>query len=721
MAKEIILKNYLNTINLGNNTLGVKAAAKRYFDKEVSDLTLSECAVIAGITQNPSKFNPISEKGRKNNEDKRRVILQYMYEQGYIDKAEQEEALADDVYSRIQNVDLVTKESDSPYSYFTDELIEQVLEALQEKKGYTETQAYNVLFSEGLSIFTTQDPKLQAIVDAEVNNEENYDVVYYSVDYRLSLQHEDGTTTHYSDESMKSYFKNDLGRASFNGLFDSKEEAAEAIETYKAAMLKEGDTVLGESTYYVLQPQLSFVLMDQSTGYVKAINGGRGEKEISRSLNRATNTVKQPGSTFKVLTTFAPAIDTCGDTLASVYYDAPYTVGAKTFRNWYGGKGYFGYSNIRDGIVYSMNIVTVRCMMETVTAELGVEYARNFGISTLTDSDYNASTALGGITTGVSNLELTAAYAAIANEGIYTKPVFFTKILDHDGKVILENEPETRRVIKESTAFLLTDAMAQSMESSRMYASPGVNLNSTSPSANIPGMSNAGKSGTTSDNNDIWFVGYTPYYTAGVWSGCDENQKISAIGSSTSYHKKIWRKIMTQVHEGLADVGFHMPDSIEAVQVCRKSGMLPSPGICELDPRGSSIYTEYFEKGTAPTEICTHHVLTTVCAESGGTPTEFCPEESRIQRAAMVLPANETGATDDSNYIAQPEPCPIHTTPIETLPEESESSGSSSSTITTIPLGPGYLGPGYNNSNSGSSGSTNSYGPGNYGPAAGRP
>lgn len=695
MDKKIILKNYLNTINLGNNTLGVKAAAKRYFDKEVSDLTLSECTVIAGITQNPSKFNPISEKGRVNNEDKRRVILQYMFEQGYITKEEQEEALADDVYSRIQNVDLVAKESDTPYTYFTDELIEQVLEALQEKKGYTETQAYNLLFSGGLSIYTTQDPELQAIVDEEVNDESNYDVVYYSVDYRLSVQHSDGTTTHYSDENMKTYFRNEGGRSAFDGLFDSKEEAAEAIETYKAAVLKEGDTVLGESTYYVLQPQLSFVLMDQSTGYVKAISGGRGEKEISRSLNRATNTVKQPGSTFKVITTFAPAIDTCGDTLASVYYDAPYTVGSKTFRNWYGGKGYMGYSSIRDGIVYSMNIVTVRCLMETVSAELGVEYARNFGITSLTESDYNASTALGGITNGVSNLELTAAYATIANSGVYTKPVFFTKILDHDGKVLLENEPETKRVLKESTAFLLTDAMAQSMESSRMYASAGVNLNSTSASANIPGMSNAGKSGTTSDNNDIWFVGYTPYYTAGVWSGCDDNQKISAIGSSTSYHKKIWRKIMTRIHENLPDVGFEKPDSIIAVQVCRKSGMLPIPGVCDLDPRGSAVYTEYFEKGTAPTELCSHHVLTTVCSESGGTPTEYCPEECKVQRAAMVLPANETGATDDSNYIAQPESCTVHTEPLEVVPEEDDATDESSSQITTIPLGPGYRGPGY--------------------------
>ena len=556
MDKEIILKNYLNTINLGNNTLGVKSAAKRYFGKDVSDLTLSEATVIAGITQNPTKYNPLSEKGQKNNEEKRRVILQYMYEQGKISKEDQEEALADDVYSRIQNVDLVTQESQNPYSYFTDELTEQVMTALQEKLGYTESQASNLLYAGGLSIYTTQDPDLQAIVDEEVNNPDNYDVVYYSVDYRLSIQHEDETVTNYSDETMKTYYRTDLGQASYDGLFKTKEEADEAIAAYKSAMTKEGDTVLGEVVYYILQPQVSFVLMDQHTGYVKAVNGGRGTKEISLSLNRATNTLRQPGSTFKVLTAFAPALDTCGATLSTVYYDAPYTVGQKTFRNWYAKKGYMGYSTIRDGIVYSMNIVAVRCMMETVTPQLGVEYARNFGITSLTETDYNAATALGGITKGVSNLELTGAYAAIANGGIYTKPVFFTKILDHNGKVLLENEPQTKRVLKDSTAFLLTDALAESMESSRMYASPGVSLNSTSVPANIPGMSNAGKSGTTTSNVDIWFVGYTPYYTAGIWSGCDDNQKISAIGSSTSYHKRIWKQIMARAHEGLADTGF---------------------------------------------------------------------------------------------------------------------------------------------------------------------
>ena len=705
MDKEIILKNYLNTINLGNNTLGVKSAAKRYFGKDVSDLTLSEATVIAGITQNPTKYNPLSEKGQKNNEEKRRVILQYMYEQGKISKEDQEEALADDVYSRIQNVDLVTQESQNPYSYFTDELTEQVMTALQEKLGYTESQASNLLYAGGLSIYTTQDPDLQAIVDEEVNNPDNYDVVYYSVDYRLSIQHEDETVTNYSDETMKTYYRTDLGQASYDGLFKTKEEADEAIAAYKSAMTKEGDTVLGEVVYYILQPQVSFVLMDQHTGYVKAVNGGRGTKEISLSLNRATNTLRQPGSTFKVLTAFAPALDTCGATLSTVYYDAPYTVGQKTFRNWYAKKGYMGYSTIRDGIVYSMNIVAVRCMMETVTPQLGVEYARNFGITSLTETDYNAATALGGITKGVSNLELAGAYAAIANGGIYTKPVFFTKILDHNGKVLLENEPQTKRVLKDSTAFLLTDALAESMESSRMYASPGVSLNSTSVPANIPGMSNAGKSGTTTSNVDIWFVGYTPYYTAGIWSGCDDNQKISAIGSSTSYHKRIWKQIMARAHEGLADTGFPVPDSIETASVCRKSGMLPNPGVCEADPRGSAVYTEYFAKGTVPTQVCDHHVAITVCGESGGLPTEFCPLESRHSRTVLVTPEGESGGTDDSRY-AMPGPCTVHTQSAVVLPSENETAAPDNETVpeTTapfipssplddiyIPVGPGYM------------------------------
>lgn len=651
MSKEQIITNYLNTINLGNNTLGVKVAAKRYFNKDVKDLSLSECAVLAGITQNPSKFNPISEQ--KANAAKRKVILQYMNDQGYISNDEEEKALADDVYSRIQNVDTAAKETSTPYSYFTDELVEQVIQAMKSELGYTETQAHNMLYSGGLSIYTTQDPNIQSIVDEEINNPENYSAARYSIEYRLSVTHKDGTTKHYSDKNVLSFHK-EIKNQQFDGLYNNEDEINADINDYKAEVVKDGDTIIGERLHKTLEPQASFVLMDQHTGEVKAISGGRGPKVASLTLNRATGTFRQPGSTFKILTSFAPAMDTSGATLGTVYYDSLYKVGNKTFSNWY-SSGYQGYTSIRDGIVYSMNIVAVRCLMETVTPQLGVEYAKNFGITSLTDTDFNPALALGGITKGVSNLELTGAFATVANGGVYTKPVFFTKILDHDGKILIENKPETHRVLKDSTAFLLTDAMADSMKSSRKFSSNGPS--STSTAASIPGMSAAGKSGTTSANNDIWFVGYSPYYTAGIWGGCDDNQKLTKQNGGTSFHKAIWRKIMTRVHEGMSDPGFPVPDSVETAQICRKSGKLAVTGVCTDDPRGNAVYTEYFAKGTVPTEVCNNHVRATVCSVSHKLPTPYCPV--RTTAVFIALPSGDETATDDSKY-AMPGYCTIH-------------------------------------------------------------
>jgi len=679
MDKELILTNYLNTINLGSNTLGVKVAARRYFDKEVSDLTLSECTVIAGITQNPSRLNPIS--GQEKNAEKRKVILQYMYDQGYITKEEQEEALADDVYARIQNVDsTITKEASTPYSYFTDELTGQVKKALMEKLGYTDTQAHNLLYSGGLQIFTTQDPTLQAIVDEEVNNPENYNIVRYSIEYRLSVKRADGTTEHFSQGNMKVWHRDVLGDTNFDALYDSEEEARADAENYKAYIVKDDDEVIGESITITLQPQISFVLMDQSTGEVKAISGGRGPKTANLTLNRATGVPRQPGSTFKVITSFAPALDTCGATLGTVYYDAPYTVGTKTFRNWY-SSGYQGYSSIRDGIIYSMNIVAVRCLLETVSPQLGIEYAKNFGITTLTSTDGNPALALGGLTEGVTNLELTAAYASIANGGVYTEPIFFTKILDHNGKILINNEPVTHRVLKDSTAFLLTDAMKDSLIGNRKFSRPGAGPSSTSTRAKLSNMSCAGKSGTTTGNNDIWFVGFTPYYTAGVWSGYDLNQKLSKNTEGTSYHKDIWKKIMTRVHEGLSDPGFTIPESIESAAICRKSGKLAVSGVCDQDPRGNAVYTEYFAKGSVPTEVCNVHVTATVCEESGQLATDYCT--SKVPRTFISIPAGETGETDDSVF-ALPGECTIHTA-------ESTILDPNGSTYPTVPYGPGYI------------------------------
>lgn len=690
-AKQKIITDYLNTINLGSNTLGVKVAARRYFNKEVSDLTLSECTVLAGITQKPTYYNPITNP--EHNAEKRKVILQYMKDQGYITAYEQEQALADNVYDRIQQVNntVVATQETTMYSYFTDELTEQVQKTLMEKLGYSESQAYNLLYGGGLSIFTTQDPHIQAIVDEEINNPANYSVAKYSVEYRLSVTHANGETEHYSEETLKKYHKEVL-RDNYTGLYATEEEAANDVAQFKAYILQEGDEILGERMQTTLQPQASFVIMDQATGQVKAISGGRGEKTASLTLNRATNTLRQPGSTFKVITAFAPALDACGATLGTVYYDTPYTLGTKTFKNWYRQGKYQGYANIRSGIIFSMNIVAVRCLVETVTPQLGVEYAKNLGITSLTSNDLNPATALGGITDGVSNLELTAAYAAIANGGVYTEPIFFTKILDHNGKVLLDNTPETHRALKDSTAFLLTDAMADSLRTVSSFARAGASISSTSTRARLSGMSAAGKSGTTSSNNDIWFVGYTPYYTAGIWGGCDNNQSLSSNGG-TSFHKDIWRKIMDRVHEGLSDPGFAVPDSVETAQICRKSGKLAVNGVCTGDPRGNAVYTEYFAKGTVPTEVCDKHVVVTVCSASGRKPTEFCP--ARQSRVCMALPQDEEGSTDDSAF-GIPGYCNIHNgvntilppvNPDGTVPVEP----STESPGTVAPIGPGYV------------------------------
>lgn len=697
MDKKEILTNYLNTINLGNNALGVKVAARRYFNKEVSDLTLSECTVLAGITQNPSHLNPIT--GQEANAEKRKIILRYMLEQGYITREEQEEALADDVYSRIQNVDVITKErATHTYSYFTDALVEQVLEDFRDKFGYTDTQAHNLLYSGGLSIYTTQDPELQDIVDSEVNNPENYPVTKYALEYRLSVQKPDGSTQNYSEENVLAWHQ-EQGDDAFDGLYSTEEEASADAAAYRASVVSEGDEVLGETIHIVLEPQDSFVLIEQSTGQVKALSGGRGEKTASLSLNRASGTFRQPGSTFKVLSTFAPAIDSCGQTLASVYYDGPYEANGKKFRNWYGEDKYLGWSSIRDGIVYSMNIVAVRCLMETVTPQLGVEYCKKFGITSLTDTDYNPSLALGGLTEGVSNLELTAAFASIANGGVYTKPVFYTKILDHDGKVLIDNEPEQSRVLKETTAFLLTDAMAQSMVSSRKFAQSGSNVNSTSTRAKIANMSCAGKSGTTSSNKDVWFVGFTPYYTAGIWGGCDANQSLTSGNGGNSFHKDIWRKIMERIHADLTDTGFPVPDGIVQAQVCRKSGKLAVQGICDNDPRGDAIYTEYFARGSIPTEMCDKHTAVTVCSVSHQLPNQYCP--STTSRVVMVVP--DDGATTDDSTLAVHGYCTIHNamTQLEERMQnqddedsESESADSGGTSATVSPAGSGGTSPG---------------------------
>ena len=642
MSKDDVLVNYMNTINLGQNTLGVQAASLRYFNKSVNTLTLSECAVIAGITQNPSKFNPISHPD--NNAQRREKVLNNMLEQGYITQTEYDEAMADDVYSRIQIVNAEVEE-DSVNTYFVDALTDDIMEDLMATGNYTETQAYTLLYSGGLKIYATQDPHVQEICDEAFSNEENYpEGTRWQLSYELTTQDSNGNFKNYSTEMYRQYFKE--MDSSFNLLYSSQEAAYDAIEQYKAAVMEPSEEVYGENITLTPQPQVSIVIEDQSTGYVVAMVGGRGQKEASRTLNRATDSKRQPGSTFKIVAVYAPALDSAGLTLATVMNDAPFNyANGRPVNNWWGSQ-YRGLNSLRTGIAQSMNIIAVKTLTQ-ITPQLGFDYLKNFGFTTLVEreeitvggktqvfSDIQQSLALGGITKGVTNEELTAAYAAIANGGTYIKPKLYTKVLDHDGNVILDNTaPQSRQVIKETTAWLLTDAMVDVVTSG------------TGASVNFGNMAIAGKTGTTSDYNDVWFSGYTPYYTASVWTGYDNNAKLQKGNGERNLAKKLWRAVMSKVHEDLPSQSFQVPSGIVTATVCSQSGKLPIPGLCD-----GTLKTEYFAEGTVPTESCDVHYQGMVCPYSNLPACDTCP--FKVEGVLTMTPVEDPSLQQGSGTEA---------------------------------------------------------------------
>ena len=630
--KETILETYLNTINLGSNTLGVQAASHRYFDKDVSDLTLSECAVIAGITQNPAAYNPIYHP--KANAKRRKKILKNMLDASHITKDEYNEAMKDDVYSRIQSVDNQITQSNNVYSYFVDEVVSQVMSDLQEQKGYTYTQAYNAVYSGGLKIYTTQDSKIQKICNKELSNAENYpNTVSYSINWAWTIQHADGTTENYSESYINYYHKVLLNESSFKLIFSTKEAAKECVKQYKKYLYPDGladDDVEYETLYYTPQPQASFTVMDQYTGYVKAIVGGRGSKKVSLGLDRATQSTRQPGSTFKVLSTYAPAIDTMGYTLTTKIKDEPFNYSnGRPVKNWY--RGYRGTVTVRKAIADSMNICAVKTLTE-ITPQLGFDYLLNFGFTTLVQnrtekdgsvvSDIQQPLALGGITDGITNLEITAAYATIANQGTYTRPVFYSKVVDSNGRILLDNTtPTTHTVLKSSTASLLTQGMTSVITEGTGKAC-----------ALTDGMPVSGKTGTTSSAYDLWFCGYTPYLTASIWTGYDENKE---LGSDQAYHERLWSKIMSQIDQvkGYKIKDFEMSDDVEEVTLCSSSGALAIEGVCP------HTYTEYFSKDTAPTNKCSYHY---------GTPKKTTNESSTEATTSGTVTVGSANAADNA-------------------------------------------------------------------------
>ncbi len=654
--KKDILELYLNAIYLGEGANGVQTASETYFGKEdLSELTLSECAVIAAITQSPTANDPVIHPDV--NQARKNIVLQKMLDQELITQAEYSEAMADDVYARVSLKNKEKEEAPKTYnSYYIDAVINTLTNQLVTEMNYSETQAYNAIYSGGLSIYINQDETIQEICDEEINNPDNYPAgTSVALEYALTLiDPQTSDLYNYSSGHLLAYYKEKTGNEKYNLIYSSEDTARAAADEFKAVLISEtGYQEYAESFSTTIQPQSSFVIMDQATGYVKAICGGRGEKIGNLTLDRATDTKRQPGSTFKVLSTYVPALDTAGMTLATSYMDEPtkYSNGTPV-RNWY-GDSYRGMNTIRTAIRDSMNVITVKCFMD-VTPQVGYDYLCNMGITTLKngetsvngipENDINESMCLGGLTEGVTNLELTGAYASIANSGTYVEPTFYSKVLDHDGNVLIDNTPETKQVMKETTAWLINNAMQDV-----------VTKGTGTPARLSSGMVVAGKTGTTSSNYDYWFCGSTPYYTASIWMGYDVNTDFR----NNDTHKIIWRKIMDKVIEAEGqDVSakFERPNDIETVTVCASSGLLPAEGQC------NSTISEYFAKNTAPTKTCELHQTVKLCDDSHYKATKYCPDTTTYHYSTDE---NGTVTLQDADFIPPNNflnaDCPLHT------------------------------------------------------------
>lgn len=715
-TKDEILMAYLNNINLGNRSFGVQMAANNYFGKDVSELTLSESAVIAAIALSPVRCNPINFPEK--NAERRQDCLDNMRKLGWCTQEEYDEAVNDEVYARIKNY-ATENNVETYYTYFNDEVIRQVLSDLMDKGGYTAEQAEDLLYSGGLEIFTTQDKSIQKVVDAIYSDQSNFPELgnatgsFYELtpDYAVSILKPDETQEHYQLGHILNYYKDyndsDLIFYHENYKYNHKgisryttdpDKLNELIDEFIASVMDEGDRIAAEKgRIYTLQPQSSIVIMDQKTGHVVAVYGGRGKKEGSLTLNRATTTLRQVGSTFKVLASFLPALDTAGMTLASVADDSLYMYPGTEIKvsNW-NGEVYEGMTSIRRAIYHSMNVVACR-IMEEVTPQVAFGYLKKLGFTTIIESrtgengkvfsDIGIPLALGGLTDGVTNLELTAAYATIANNGVYNPPVFYTKVIDHKGNVLLSNDSASTQVIKTSTAYLLTNAMEDTTtigtgyrlafaknevnQYIEEYAKKKFGIRTDEAAAEneeykafvaemkekLAKMPIAGKTGTTHNYTDLWFAGYTPYYTASIWTGYDNN--LSQIDKT--YHQAIWRKIMEQIHvvKELESVEFKRPDSIVTATICTKCGKLAISGLCE---QMDAVRTEIFAKGTAPTEKCSCHVKVSICQESGHIASIYCPAESVKEKVFMVK--EEANPTWDTPYLLptgeEAIPCEIH-------------------------------------------------------------
>ncbi len=564
MDKTEILGLYLNIINLSQGCYGVQAASEYYFSKDVSQLTLNECACIAAITNSPSYYDPI--RNPENNKKRKDVILNEMFEQGYISENELQANLGTDVILNINEQYSVNEIN----SWYVDMVIDDVVSDLAEQKGYSRTMANLMIYTGGLKIYTAMDPEIQSILED-----------YY-----------EQTVNFYGSGSVEN-------------------------------------------------PQSAMIIIDPENGDILGVAGAVGEKKANRIQNFATQTLRPAGSVIKPLSVYAPALDQGLITWASVYDDVPVNFGKY---NLDPSKGelvspvawpknstgiYRGLTNINYAIEHSVNTVTVR-VLEDIGVESSFDFLYNsLHMESLISSGYTAdgsyitdmdlaALALGQMNYGVTVREITAAYSIFANEGVYNHTRSYYKVTDSSGSILLQNRYEGEAVISEESASLMTMMLENVIQNGTANT---ITLDET--------VACAGKTGTTQNNYDRWFIGYTPQYIGGVWYGYEYPKALSG----TNICVDIWEDVMKTVYERKGSrqellLEFEMADGIVEREYCVDSGKLVT-NACLRDPRGDRTEKGWFAVGTEPVEYCTCHVPVSYDKVFGGVVLDGqCPSEN---------------------------------------------------------------------------------------------
>lgn len=584
--KDEILEAYLNEVYFGYSCYGVVTASLKYFNKDVSELSLAECASLVAITNNPSLYDPLqTDWGLENNRTRQLLVLGAMLEQGKIDQATYDAAKEENVvfsngYTILGGrVDVDTDKKDdtdtdggdeqpeeetetatSSQSYFTDAVIEDVAAALVEKYGLTDStnpvtgevttafeQGVNMVYGKGYKIYTTQNPDYQKIAEEVCTDTSN---LPYTSTY----------TNSYGEKETE-------------------------------------------------QLQVGMTIVDPYTGYVVAMVGGAGVKQYDRGWNWATS-ARQCGSAIKPISVYAPALDDGTINGASTIDDYPVMVlnGSVYPKNANGR--YKGLTPLHTAIARSTNTCAVRVVQEYGTSRSYDFMTNKLGFTTLTSQDAQqvGNMGLGGLDRGVTTEEMAAAFAAFANEGIYTAPRTFVRVEDADGNVILENEAKAAVAMKDTTAALMNSLLQEVINGGTGYE------------GRISGMHVAGKTGTTNNDQDRYFVGYTPYYSCAVWVGYVHNQRIVASGNPAA---SMWQKVMSRIHADLPDKDFFSCSGLTYVKVCADSGLLATDS-CAEDCRGSRVYSALVAADNAPSAYCNMHtspIYTVNFVEEDGTVT----------------------------------------------------------------------------------------------------